>query len=138
MPIGDLEAAPAAEAAAEAPRPEPETTDAATGESWTGPPPEVPSDAEVAAEWAHPETAAASPAESSGVPAFDPGTTANPAAWLGGGAFDDVAAKLEEIARALREDPGGFLAGGGAGDPLSLLVVGFTLGVKSARGTGNS
>ena len=130
VPIGDLEAAPGADSAAGAPRAEPETTDAATGESWA-PADETPSDAEVAAEWVHPETAAAAPP-----PAQAP--TANPAALLGGGAFDDVAARLEEIAHALREDPGAFLAGGGAGDPLSLLVVGFTLGVKAARGSGNS
>lgn len=41
--------------------------------------------------------------------------------------FAEVAERLEGIARALREDPDGFLAGD-AGDPLGLLVTGFVLG----------
>lgn len=41
--------------------------------------------------------------------------------------FGEVADRLESIARALREDPDGFLAGNSA-DPLGLLVTGFVLG----------
>jgi hypothetical protein len=39
----------------------------------------------------------------------------------------EVVERLESIARSLREDPDGFLAGN-AGDPLGLLVTGFVLG----------
>jgi hypothetical protein len=43
--------------------------------------------------------------------------------------LDEVAERLELIARALRSDPDGFLAGGSA-DPLGLLVTGFVLGYR--------
>jgi hypothetical protein len=132
VPIGDLEASTPEAAQAEMPAPfaEPEMTDAATGEPWTPPAEDAPSDAQVAAEWAHPEIAAA--------PEAAPAAAAEaPSAPAFAGAFDDVAARLEEIARALRDDPQGFLSGG-HGDPLSLLVTGFALGVNAARGAANS
>jgi hypothetical protein len=127
LPIGDLEAA-AEPPAAEVPAPfaEAETTSVAHGGSWLPPAEEERSDAEVAAEWAHPESAAA--------PAAAPEAAPAPSAALAG-AFDDVAARLESIAHALRDDPQAFLSGaGGGGDPLSLLVAGFALGVNAARG----
>jgi hypothetical protein len=46
--------------------------------------------------------------------------------------FDDVAARLEAIARMLRERPDELLAGG-ASDPLALLVTGYVMGY-TARG----
>jgi hypothetical protein len=42
-------------------------------------------------------------------------------------ALMEVVERLESIARSLREDPDGFLAGN-AGDPLGLLITGFVLG----------
>jgi hypothetical protein len=48
------------------------------------------------------------------------------------GAFDEVAARLEEIARMLRERPDELLAGR-AGDPLALLVTGYVLGYGHGR-----
>lgn len=50
----------------------------------------------------------------------------------GGSAFDDVAARLESIARMLRERPDELLAGGSS-DPLALLVTGYVMGY-TARG----
>jgi len=46
--------------------------------------------------------------------------------------FDDVAARLESIARMLRERPDELLAGGSS-DPLALLVTGYVMGY-TARG----
>jgi hypothetical protein len=46
--------------------------------------------------------------------------------------FDDVAARLEAIARMLRERPDELLAGGSS-DPLALLVTGYVMGY-TARG----
>jgi hypothetical protein len=46
--------------------------------------------------------------------------------------FDDVAARLEDIARMLRERPDELLAGGSS-DPLALLVTGYVMGY-TARG----
>ncbi len=43
-----------------------------------------------------------------------------------------MAARLEEIARELRERPDRLLAGGGD-DPLALLVTGYVLGYSHAR-----
>jgi hypothetical protein len=48
------------------------------------------------------------------------------------GAFDEVAARLEEIARMLRERPDELLAGR-AGDPLALLVTGYVMGYGHGR-----
>jgi len=48
------------------------------------------------------------------------------------GPFDDVAARLEAIARMLRERPDELLAGGSS-DPLALLVTGYVMGY-TARG----
>jgi hypothetical protein len=51
------------------------------------------------------------------------------------GALEEVAGRLEGIARALREDPARFLSGeGAASDPLALLVTGFVLGYTQPRG----
>jgi hypothetical protein len=47
--------------------------------------------------------------------------------------FDDVAARLESIARMLRERPDELLAGGSS-DPLALLVTGYVMGY-TARGS---
>ncbi|HEX8690994.1 MAG TPA: hypothetical protein VF746_01030 [Longimicrobium sp.] len=112
-------------AGAAAPFAEEEEATDAVGEPWAPPTDEAPSDAESAVEWAAPEPAAAPEAASA---------AESPSASLAG-AFDDVAERLEAIARALREDPQGFLAGG-RGDPLSLLVTGFVLGIR-ARDAGN-
>jgi hypothetical protein len=62
-------------------------------------------------------------------PAFAAPSDPRPAAApvLPDGAFAEVAGRLEGIARALRDDPGAFLAGAGS-DPLGLLVTGFVLG----------
>lgn len=46
--------------------------------------------------------------------------------------YGEVADRLEAIARALRDDPAAFLAGG-SGDALGLLVTGFVLGFEQAR-----
>lgn len=46
--------------------------------------------------------------------------------------YGEVADRLESIARALRDDPSAFLAGG-TGDALGLLVTGFVLGYGHGR-----
>ena len=46
--------------------------------------------------------------------------------------YGEVADRLETIARALRDDPAAFLAGG-SGDALGLLVTGFVLGYGHGR-----
>jgi hypothetical protein len=46
--------------------------------------------------------------------------------------YGEVADRLEAIARALRDDPAAFLAGG-SGDALGLLVTGFVIGYRQAR-----
>jgi hypothetical protein len=46
--------------------------------------------------------------------------------------YGEVADRLETIARALRDDPASFLAGG-SGDALGLLVTGFVLGYGHGR-----
>jgi hypothetical protein len=54
------------------------------------------------------------------------------------GPFAAVADRLQEIADALRADPGAFLSGAqGGGDPLALLVAGFVLGYNARRGGGS-
>jgi hypothetical protein len=50
-----------------------------------------------------------------------------------GSPFDDVAARLESIARMLRERPDELLSGGSS-DPLALLVTGYVMGY-TARGS---
>lgn len=50
------------------------------------------------------------------------------------GPFADVAARLEEIARALRERPDELL-GGAASDPLALLVAGYVMGYRARGGS---
>jgi hypothetical protein len=52
-----------------------------------------------------------------------------------GSAFDEVAARLEEIARALRERPDELLSGRAA-DPLALLVTGYVAGYTQGRRSG--
>ncbi|MDB4950671.1 MAG: hypothetical protein JWM27_3320 [Gemmatimonadetes bacterium] len=54
-------------------------------------------------------------------------STMAPGAVLDGGEYEEVAARLERIARSLRESPAAFL-GGGSADALDLLVTGFVLG----------
>jgi hypothetical protein len=66
------------------------------------------------------ELVPASAADVSAAPAQAAGPSSN-------GHFGEVAARLERIARALREQPEAFMAGG-SGDPLDLLVTGFVLG----------
>jgi hypothetical protein len=65
----------------------------------------------------------------------EPRGAAIPAASAVAGAFGEVAGRLESIARALRDDPNGFLHGG-ADDPLGLLVSGFVLGYLARGGDG--
>ncbi|HEU4882427.1 MAG TPA: hypothetical protein VFT45_09290 [Longimicrobium sp.] len=48
------------------------------------------------------------------------------------GAFTDVAARLEDIARTLRERPDDLLSGS-ASDPLALLVAGYVMGYGARR-----
>jgi hypothetical protein len=61
---------------------------------------------------------------------------AEPAAAFAGaatnGVFADVAARLEDIARTLRERPDDLLSGG-ASDPLALLVAGYVMGYNARR-----
>lgn len=77
---------------------------------------------------ARPEPSPETPA-----PAQAPAAPAELSAALG-----EVAGRLEAIARALRDDPARFLAGGGdAGDPLGLLVTGFVLGYTRRGGRGS-
>jgi hypothetical protein len=55
------------------------------------------------------------------------------------GAFAAVADRLQEIADALRADPGAFLSGAqGGGDPLALLVAGFVMGYNARQGGAGS
>jgi hypothetical protein len=49
-----------------------------------------------------------------------------------GGVFTDVAARLEDIARTLRERPDDLLSGT-ASDPLALLVAGYVMGYGARR-----
>jgi hypothetical protein len=62
-----------------------------------------------------------------------PAEAAPAAAHHTNGHFGEVAARLERIARRLREDPEAFL-GGGSSDPFDLLVTGFVLGAAQRRG----
>lgn len=90
--------------------------------------------------YAAPPEEAAEPLEAAAEP--DPFTAAEidrteaaepaEAAAAAPGAFDEVAARLEAIARELRERPGELLSGGGD-DPLALLVTGYVLGWSHAR-----
>ncbi|HEU0302040.1 MAG TPA: hypothetical protein VFR37_21470 [Longimicrobium sp.] len=50
-----------------------------------------------------------------------------------GGPFEEVAARLEDIARTLRERPDALL-GGDASDPLALLVAGYVMGYRARGG----
>ncbi|HEX8360743.1 MAG TPA: hypothetical protein VF613_11560 [Longimicrobium sp.] len=60
-------------------------------------------------------------------PAAESRAQAEPVAQPAPHGLMEVVERLESIARSLREDPDGFLAGN-AGDPLGLLVTGFVLG----------
>lgn len=75
--------------------------------------------------------AAVHEAESAAAP-----TDAEPAAASVGtaasGVFADVAARLEDIARTLRDRPDDLLSGG-ASDPLALLVAGYVMGYGARR-----
>jgi hypothetical protein len=51
----------------------------------------------------------------------------------GGGRFADVAERLEEIARTLRERSDELL-GGNASDPLALLLAGYVMGYRARGG----
>jgi hypothetical protein len=77
------------------------------------------------------------PAESPSAPeaAYVPATQTVPAS--NAQAYGEVADRLESIARALRDDPGSFLAGG-SGDALGLLVTGFVLGYGHGRREGGA
>ncbi|HEU0013902.1 MAG TPA: hypothetical protein VFQ45_09475 [Longimicrobium sp.] len=74
------------------------------------------------AEAAEPEPAPAPPAPAAAAPQSS-------------GAYGDVAARLESIARALREDPQQLLSGA-ANDPLGMLVTAYVLGYTHGRGNG--
>ena len=65
-------------------------------------------------------------------PSVEAGSDAPQAAAAGASAFDEVAARLEEIARMLRERPDELLAGRGE-DPLALLVTGYVMGYGHGR-----
>lgn len=78
---------------------------------------------------------AAEPAPSAEPDAFTAAAVAEaevPAEHADASPFDDVAGRLEEIARALRDRPDELLAGGSS-DPLALLVTGYVMGY-TARG----
>lgn len=70
---------------------------------------------------------AASVAEAEEAAPNEPAGAAAPA-----GAFAEVAARLEDIARALRERPDELLSGS-ASDPLALLVAGYVMGYGARR-----
>jgi hypothetical protein len=55
-----------------------------------------------------------------------------PASIATNGVFADVAARLEDIARTLRERPDDLLSGS-ASDPLALLVAGYVMGYGARR-----
>jgi hypothetical protein len=77
-------------------------------------------------------TAGAAPAGEDAEP-----RAAAPAASPASGPFAAVADRLQEIADALRADPGAFLSGAqGGGDPLALLVAGFVMGYNARQGGG--
>jgi hypothetical protein len=104
---------------------------------------EAPSGAEETAEaepaWELPSQPAADapPAWESFAPAPAEPDAAAPADQAPG-PFAAVADRLQEIADALRTDPGAFLAGArGGGDPLGLLVAGFVMGYGARRGGGS-
>jgi hypothetical protein len=60
-----------------------------------------------------------------------------PVAAADAAGYGEVADRLEAIARALRDDPGSFLAGG-SDDALGLLVTGFALGFGQGRRGGGA
>lgn len=70
------------------------------------------------------EAEAEAPVESA-PPTSPAGTTAN-------GVFDEVAVRLEDIARTLRERPDELLSDA-ASDPLALLVAGYVMGYNARR-----
>ncbi len=71
------------------------------------------------------EAEAASPADPAPIGAAAVGTATN-------GVFADVASRLEEIARTLRDHPDDLLSGT-ASDPLALLVAGYVMGYNARR-----
>jgi hypothetical protein len=104
---------------------------------------QAPSGGEAGAEaepaWELPSQAApdAPPAWESFAPAAAEPEAAAPAN-AATGPFAAVADRLQEIADALRTDPGAFLAGArGGGDPLGLLVAGFVMGYNARQGGGS-
>jgi hypothetical protein len=72
-----------------------------------------------------PFTAATTHEAEAAVPATSAGIATN-------GVFADVAARLEDIARTLREHPDDLLSGS-ASDPLALLVAGYVMGYNARR-----
>ncbi len=69
--------------------------------------------------------------------ALDDAPATQPVAAADAAGYGEVADRLEAIARALRDDPGSFLAGG-SGDALGLLVTGFVLGYGHGRREGGA
>ena len=106
-------------------RPEPESEASA-------PAPFVADDEAVMASEPDPFTLAEIDATEAEEPAEGAETGAPQAAAGGESAFDEVAARLEEIARMLRERPDELLAGRGD-DPLALLVTGYVMGYGHGR-----
>ena len=78
------------------------------------------------------EPAPSAAAEHDALTAVAEAGSAAPAEHADASPFDDVAGRLEEIARALRDRPDELLAGGSS-DPLALLVTGYVMGY-TARG----
>jgi hypothetical protein len=71
--------------------------------------------------------------EAEAVAPVEPAAVAPPFAGpAAGGVFADVAARLEDIARTLRERPDDLLSGT-ASDPLALLVAGYVMGYGARR-----
>jgi hypothetical protein len=62
----------------------------------------------------------------------DAAPAASAAGTAANGVFDEVAGRLEEIARTLRERPDELLSGA-ASDPLALLVAGYVMGYNARR-----
>lgn len=103
---------------------------------------ESPAAAAAEAESAFPEpepvpadTAAPDDFTSAAIAAAEAETPADPvpADEAAPGVFDEVAGRLEDIARTLRDRPDALLTGTGS-DPLALLVAGFVLGYRQGRG----
>lgn len=78
-----------------------------------------------------PFTAAAVHEAEAEVPAT-PAVAAGTAGSATNGVFADVASRLEDIARTLRERPDDLLSGSAA-DPLALLVAGYVMGYNARR-----